>query len=113
MNIKSIAHITGGSYYENLRAYNRNYSMQVSQNEILPISNLLQEKGNILDMICSYLQHGNWYGNDRPSQKMLEQYHLERSGVDISIGVMEEGDPFGRYSRMMLQYLSRRNKYKH
>ena len=50
MNVKSIAHITGGGFYENLpRAYGETLNASITKGSwpILPIFHLLQEKGNV------------------------------------------------------------------
>ncbi len=50
VDVKSIAHVTGGGFYENLpRAYGKDLDMHVHKGtwEVLPIFKLIQEKGGI------------------------------------------------------------------
>ena len=50
VDVKSIAHVTGGGFYENLpRAYGEDLDMHVHKGtwEVLPIFKLIQEKGGI------------------------------------------------------------------
>lgn len=59
VNVHSIAHITGGGFYENLpRAYGEDLNAVIHKGswDVLPIFNLIQEKGNIPehDMFNTY-----------------------------------------------------------
>lgn len=59
VDVHSISHITGGGFYENLpRAYGENLNAVIHKGswEVLPIFNLIQEKGNIAehDMFNTY-----------------------------------------------------------
>lgn len=59
VNVHSLAHITGGGFYENLpRAYGEDLNAVIHKGswDVLPIFNLIQEKGNIPehDMFNTY-----------------------------------------------------------
>ncbi len=59
VDVHSISHITGGGFYENLpRAYGEDLNANIKKGtwEVLPIFNLIQEKGNISehDMFNTY-----------------------------------------------------------
>ena len=98
VNIKSIAHITGGGFYENLpRAYNEILNARITKGSwpILPIFNLLQEKGNIPehDMFNTFNMGIGMAMIVSPEDVEKTISILKESGVDAyQIGVMEEGD---------------------
>ncbi|MBF1124478.1 MAG: phosphoribosylformylglycinamidine cyclo-ligase [Solobacterium sp.] len=98
VNIKSIAHITGGGFYENLpRAYNETLNASITKGSwpILPIFNLLQEKGNIPehDMFNTFNMGIGMAMIVSPEDVEKTISILKESGVDAyQIGVMEEGD---------------------
>lgn len=98
VNVKSISHITGGGFYENLpRAYGDDLNCHVHKGswEVLPIFNLIQEKGGISehDMFNTYnMGIGMAVIVDKADvEKTLES--LKESGIKASvIGEMEKGD---------------------
>ena len=98
VNVKSIAHITGGGFYENLpRAYNETLNASITKGSwpILPIFNLLQEKGNISehDMFNTFNMGIGMAMIVSPEDVEKTISILKESGVDAyQIGVMEEGD---------------------
>lgn len=98
VNVKSIAHITGGGFYENLpRAYNETLNASITKGSwpILPIFNLLQEKGNIPehDMFNTFNMGIGMAMIISPEDVEKTISILKESGVDAyQIGVMEEGD---------------------
>ena len=98
VNVKSIAHITGGGFYENLpRAYGETLNASITKGSwpILPIFNLLQEKGNIPehDMFNTFNMGIGMAMIVSPEDVEKTMYILKENGVDAyQIGVMEEGD---------------------
>ena len=98
VNVKSIAHITGGGFYENLpRAYNETLNASITKGSwpILPIFNLLQEKGNIPehDMFNTFNMGIGMAMIVSPEDVEKTISILKENGVDAyQIGVMEEGD---------------------
>jgi len=98
VNVKSIAHITGGGFYENLpRAYNETLNASITKGSwpILPIFNLLQEKGNIPehDMFNTFNMGIGMAMIVSPEDVEKTISILKESGIDAyQIGVMEEGD---------------------
>ena len=98
VNVKSIAHITGGGFYENLpRAYGETLNASITKGSwpILPIFNLLQEKGNIPehDMFNTFNMGIGMAMIVSPEDVEKTISILKESGVDAyQIGVMEEGD---------------------
>lgn len=98
VNVKSIAHITGGGFYENLpRAYNETLNASITKGSwpILPIFNLLQEKGDIPehDMFNTFNMGIGMAMIVSPEDVEKTISILKESGVDAyQIGVMEEGD---------------------
>ena len=98
VNVKSIAHITGGGFYENLpRAYGETLNASITKGSwpILPIFNLLQEKGNIPehDMFNTFNMGIGMAMIVSPEDVEKTISILKESGVDAyKIGVMEEGD---------------------
>ena len=98
VNVKSIAHITGGGFYENLpRAYNETLNASITKGSwpILPIFNLLQEKGSIPehDMFNTFNMGIGMAMIISPEDVEKTISILKESGVDAyQIGVMEEGD---------------------
>ena len=98
VNVKSIAHITGGGFYENLpRAYGETLNANITKGSwpILPIFNLLQEKGNIPehDMFNTFNMGIGMAMIVSPEDVEKTMSILKENGVDAyQIGVMEEGD---------------------
>lgn len=98
VNVKSIAHITGGGFYENLpRAYGETLNASITKGSwpILPIFNLLQEKGNIPehDMFNTFNMGIGMAMIVSPEDVEKTISILKENGVDAyQIGVMEEGD---------------------
>lgn len=98
VNVKSIAHITGGGFYENLpRAYGEKLNASITKGSwpILPIFNLLQEKGNIPehDMFNTFNMGIGMAMIVSPEDVEKTMSILKENGVDAyQIGVMEEGD---------------------
>ena len=98
VNVKSIAHITGGGFYENLpRAYGETLNASITKGSwpILPIFNLLQEKGNIPehDMFNTFNMGIGMAMIVSPEDVEKTMSILKENGVDAyQIGVMEEGD---------------------
>ena len=98
VNVKSIAHITGGGFYENLpRAYSETLNARITKGSwpILPIFNLLQEKGNIPehDMFNTFNMGIGMAMIVSPEDVEKTMSILKENGVDAyRIGVMEEGD---------------------
>mgnify|MGYP000900303110 FL=1 len=98
VNVKSIAHITGGGFYENLpRAYSETLNARITKGSwpILPIFNLLQEKGNIPehDMFNTFNMGIGMAMIVSPEDVEKTMSILKENGVDAyQIGVMEEGD---------------------
>ena len=98
VNVKSISHITGGGFYENLpRAYGDDLNCHIHEGswEVLPIFNLIQEKGGISehDMFNTYnMGIGMAVIVDKADvEKTLES--LSESGIKATvIGEMEKGD---------------------
>lgn len=98
VNVKSISHITGGGFYENLpRAYGDDLNCHIHKGswEVLPIFKLIQEKGGISehDMFNTYnMGIGMAVIVDKADvEKTLES--LKESGIKATvIGEMEKGD---------------------
>ena len=98
VKVKSISHITGGGFYENLpRAYGEELNCHIHKGswEVLPIFRLLQEKGSISehDMFNTYNMGIGMAVIVDPSdvEKKLESLH--ESGIQATvIGEMEKGD---------------------
>lgn len=98
VNVHSISHITGGGFYENLpRAYGENLNAVIHKGswEVLPIFNLIQEKGNIAehDMFNTYNMGVGMAvivdGKDADKTIAL----MKEFGIKASvIGEMSEGD---------------------
>lgn len=98
VNVHSISHITGGGFYENLpRAYGENLNAVIHKGswEVLPIFNLIQEKGNIAehDMFNTYNMGVGMAvivdGKDADKTIAL----MKEFGIKVSvIGEMSEGD---------------------
>jgi phosphoribosylformylglycinamidine cyclo-ligase len=95
--VKSIAHITGGGFYENLpRAYGENLDANIHTGtwNVLPIFNLLQKKGSISDhdMYNTYNMGIGMAMIVDPSQADKAIEILKKDGVEASaIGEMKEG----------------------
>lgn len=98
VNVKSIAHITGGGFYENLpRAYGENLNAHVHKGtwEILPIFNLLQEKGGISehDMFNTYNMGVGMAVIVDPKDADSVIEHMNTYGIRATnIGEMTAGD---------------------
>lgn len=98
VDVHSISHITGGGFYENLpRAYGDNLNAVIHKGswEVLPIFNLIQEKGNIAehDMFNTYNMGVGMAvivdGKDADKTITL----MNEFGIKASvIGEMSEGD---------------------
>lgn len=98
VDVHSISHITGGGFYENLpRAYGENLNAVIHKEswEVLPIFNLIQEKGNIAehDMFNTYNMGVGMAvivdGKDADKTITL----MNEFGIKASvIGEMSEGD---------------------
>ena len=98
MNVKSIAHITGGGFYENLpRAYGETLNASITKGSwpILPIFHLLQGKGNVPehDMFNTFNMGIGMAMIVSPEDVEKTMSILKENGVEAyQIGVMEEGD---------------------
>lgn len=98
VKVKSIAHITGGGFYENLpRAYGENLTADITLGTwpILPIFNLIQEKGNISshDMFNTFNMGIGMaiIVSQKDAQQTIDI--LKDSGIQAyQIGKMIEGD---------------------
>lgn len=98
VDVHSISHITGGGFYENLpRAYGENLNAVIHKGswEVLPIFNLIQEKGDIAehDMFNTYNMGVGMAvivdGKDADKTIAL----MKEFGIKASvIGEMSEGD---------------------
>ena len=98
IKVHGIAHITGGGFYENLpRAYGENLSAHIHKGtwNILPIFDLIQEKGNVSehDMFNTYnmgIGMAVVVAKD-DAEKALASLHED--GIEaVVIGEMIEGD---------------------
>ena len=83
VDVHSISHITGGGFYENLpRAYGEDLNANIKKGtwEVLPIFNLIQEKGNISehDMFNTY--------NMGIGMAVI----VDKNDVDKTISIMKE-----------------------
>ena len=98
VKVKSISHITGGGFYENLpRAYGEDLNCHIHKGtwEVLPIFNLLQEKGNISehDMFNTYNMGIGMAVIVDPSDVDETLACMKECGITASvIGEMEKGD---------------------
>ena len=98
VKVKSISHITGGGFYENLpRAYGEDLNCHIHKGtwEVLPIFNLLQEKGNISehDMFNKYNMGIGMAVIVDPSDVDATLACMKECGITASvIGEMEKGD---------------------
>ena len=98
VKVKSISHITGGGFYENLpRAYGEDLNCHIHKGtwEVLPIFNLLQEKGNISehDMFNTYNMGIGMAVIVDPSDVDTTLACMKECGIAASvIGEMEKGD---------------------
>lgn len=98
VKVKSISHITGGGFYENLpRAYGEDLNCHIHKGtwEVLPIFNLLQEKGNISehDMFNTYNMGIGMAVIVDPSDVDATLASMKECGITASvIGEMEKGD---------------------
>ena len=98
VKVKSISHITGGGFYENLpRAYGEDLNCHIHKGtwEVLPIFNLLQEKGNISehDMFNTYNMGIGMAVIVDPSDVDATLACMKECGIQASvIGEMEKGD---------------------
>lgn len=97
VNVKSIAHVTGGGFYENLpRAFGKNLNAHITKGtwDILPIFKLIQEKGGISehDMFNTYNMGIGMAVIVDPAEADQTIASLQADGIKASkIGVMEEG----------------------
>lgn len=97
VNVKSIAHVTGGGFYENLpRAFSKNLNAHITKGtwDILPIFKLIQEKGGISehDMFNTYNMGIGMAVIVDPADAAKTIESLQADGIKASkIGVMEEG----------------------
>jgi len=97
VNVKSIAHVTGGGFYENLpRAFGKNLNAHITKGtwDILPIFKLIQEKGGISehDMFNTYNMGIGMAVIVDPADADQTIASLQADGIKASkIGVMEEG----------------------
>lgn len=98
VNVKSIAHVTGGGFYENLpRSFGKNLNAHIKKGswEVLPIFNLLQRKGGIAehDMFNTYNMGIGMAVIVDPADAVKTIESLKGDGIKASIiGTMEEGD---------------------
>lgn len=98
VNVKSIAHITGGGFYENLpRAYGENLNAVVHKGswEVLPIFRLIAETGNIPehDMYNTFNMGVGMAVIVAPEDEQKAIAVLKACGVKASrIGEMTAGD---------------------
>ena len=98
VKVKSISHITGGGFYENLpRAYGEDLNCHIHKGtwEVLPIFNLLQEKGNISehDMFNTYNMGIGMAVIVDPSDVDATLACMKECGITASvIGEMKKGD---------------------
>ncbi len=96
--VKSIAHVTGGGFYENLpRAYGKELNAVVKKGSwpVLEIFKLIQEKGNIPehDMFNTFNMGIGMVLIAEKSEKDVILASLKEDGVDAYvIGHMEKGD---------------------
>ena len=98
VDVHSISHITGGGFYENLpRAYGENLNAVIHKGswEVLPIFNLIQEKGNIAehDMFNTYNMGVGMavIVDEKDADKTIAL--MKEFGIKASaIGEMSEGD---------------------
>ena len=97
VNVKSIAHVTGGGFYENLpRAFGKNLNAHITKGtwDILPIFKLIQEKGGISehDMFNTYNMGIGMAVIVDPADADQTIASLQADGIKaFKIGVMEEG----------------------
>lgn len=98
VNVKSISHITGGGFYENLpRAYGEDLNCHIHKGtwEVLPIFRLLQEKGGISehDMFNTYNMGIGMAVIVDPADVDATLACMKECGITASvIGEMEAGD---------------------
>ena len=98
VKVKSIAHITGGGFYENMpRAYGKNLNAVVHKDswEILPIFDLIQKTGNIpeRDMFNTFNMGIGMIVIVGPADADKAVEILKDSGIDARIiGEMTAGD---------------------
>lgn len=98
VDVHSISHITGGGFYENLpRAYGENLNAVIHKGswEVLPVFNLIQEKGNIAehDMFNTYNMGVGMavIVDEKDADKTIAL--MKEFGIKASvIGEMSEGD---------------------
>lgn len=97
VDVKSIAHVTGGGFYENLpRSFGKDLNVHIKKGswDILPIFHLIQEKGGIAehDMFNTYNMGIGMTVIVDPSDAEKTIECLKTSGIKASvIGTMEEG----------------------
>lgn len=97
VNVKSIAHITGGGFYENLpRAFGDNLDVTIQKGswKVLPVFDLIQKKGGISehDMFNTYNMGIGMAVIVDPQDVTKALESLKNSGVEAyEIGKMTEG----------------------
>ena len=98
VKVKSIAHITGGGFYENMpRAYGDNLNAVIHKGtwEVLPVFSLIQKTGNIPehDMYNTFNMGIGMIVITDPADADKAVSILKDSGIDARIiGEMSEGD---------------------
>ncbi len=98
VKVKSIAHITGGGFYENMpRAFEKNLSAVVHKGswKVLPVFDLIQETGNIPehDMYNTFNMGVGMIAIVDPADAAKAVEILRAEGIEASvIGEMKEGD---------------------
>ena len=98
VKVKSIAHITGGGFYENMpRAFEKNLSAVVHKGtwKVLPVFDLIQETGNIPehDMYNTFNMGVGMIAIVDPADAARTVEILRAEGIEASvIGEMKEGD---------------------
>lgn len=97
VNVRSIAHVTGGGFYENLpRAFGKDLNVHIKKGswDILPIFSLIQKVGNISehDMFNTYNMGIGMAVIVDPNDAERTIESLKADGIKASvIGIMEEG----------------------
>ena len=98
VKVKSIAHITGGGFYENMpRAFEKNLSAVVHKGtwKVLPVFDLIRETGNIPehDMYNTFNMGVGMIAIVDPADAAKALEILGAEGIEASvIGEMKEGD---------------------
>ncbi len=98
VKVKSIAHITGGGFYENMpRAFEENLSAVIHKGtwKVLPVFDLIQEAGNIPehDMYNTFNMGVGMIAIVDPADVTKTLEILRAEGIEASvIGEMKDGD---------------------